>query len=105
MQGALIGNSLHLINAFPSEIIIESLALDGNFEQIIGAETLTFLEECTSKLSVYGNSVECIDVRPGSILVDVRGTRAALYDVMTEVEYNGLDLPSFEKLTATGVTE
>ena len=84
---------------------MQSLVLDGNFNQIVGSDKKKFLQECTSTLSSNGPGVECVDVRPGSIIVDVRGQKAALDGMATEIETNGLDLPSFQKLSVAGLAE
>ena len=44
--------------------------------------------------------MECSDVRAGSILVTVRGSVADLAAAVKDVRDNGLDLKSFDALTA-----
>ena len=42
--------------------------------------------------------MECVDVRSGSIIVDVRGSASAVDAVTQEIAANGLKLPSFSAL-------
>ena len=76
-----------------------SIVLEGDFKQIVGADTTKFLEECTRKLSSDGRDVKCVAVRPGSIVVDIRGSTDALDAAVSEVKNAGLKLPSFSKLS------
>lgn len=98
-------NLLHSPNVLLSATALESVVMDGNFEEIISSGAAKFLEECTSTLSSFGSNVECVDVRPGSIIVDVQGPRAALDDVVVNLEADGLNLPSFELLLVKGVAK
>ena len=82
-----------------------SIVLDGDYEQIVGSDKQKFLRECTSALSSNGRDVECVDVRSGSIIVDVRGSKAALDAAVADVGTKGLNLPSFKKLSVQGVAE
>ena len=75
-----------------------SIRFDGNFEQVVGSDKTKFLQECTTKLSANDRDVECVDVRPGSVVVDIRGSSDALDAVVSEVETKGLALPSFANL-------
>ena len=77
-----------------------ALVLDGNYDEVVGSDKTQFLEECTDSLSSDG-SVECVDVRRGSIIVDIRGSTAAVDAVVAEVESKGLDLPSFPVLSVS----
>jgi len=80
--------------------------LDGDYELIVFRFKADFLRECTQTLSSHGaRDVKCVDVREGSIIVDVGASKAAVDAAVAEVVANGLDLPSFEKLTVQGMTE
>ena len=61
---------------------------------------MKFLEECTKAFTSKSLDVECSDVRAGSILVTVRGSVADLAAAVKDVRDNGLELPSFDALTA-----
>ena len=91
----------------PSRMITRSIVLDGKFEEIItGARMyLKFLQECTRSLSSGGRTVECVDLRPGSIIVDLRGSEDAVDSAVLEVAIIGLNLPSFPRLRAAGSGE
>ena len=83
-----------------------SVTFVGIFALIVGDQKAKFLKECTETLSSNGREVECIDVRSGSIIVDLRGLKDALDSVEAEIfAANGLDLPSFERLLLAGVVE
>ena len=52
--------------------------------------------------------MECVDVRPGSIVVDLSGEDQAVVAAVAEVETNGLATESFQTLvmvTTTTTTE
>ena len=78
--------------------------LEGNFDQVVGSDTLKFLQECTSMMSLSHRNLECVDVRSGSIVLDMLGQKAALDVVMTDIMDNGLKLPSYPKLVASGAS-
>ena len=89
--------------AIPKPLLIKptiSLTFDGNFAEVVGADKSKFLGECTVRLSLSGSTLECVDARPGSVIVDVQGSKDALDAAEAEVEANGLDLPSFTSLVA-----
>ena len=79
--------------------------LDGDFEEIVGSNPTQFLQECTHKLSSDGRDVECVNVRSGSIIVDIRGSTEALDVAVSEMESVGLDLPNFSKLQLVETTK
>ena len=78
------------------------IVLDGDYEAIVGSNKDLFLQECTSALAVIARGVQCVDVRPGSIIVEIRGSEDAVNAAEAKVETKGLDLPSFEKLSVAG---
>ena len=81
----------------------ESIVLGGNYDKTVGSNKEKFLQECTRSFSSNGiHPVECVDVRPGSIIVDVRGKRDAVTAVVLKVKTTGLALPSFPKLFGAG---
>lgn len=84
--------------------VTRAIVLDGDFEEIVGSNPTQFLQECTRKLSSDDRDVECVDVRPGSIIVDIRGSTEALDAAVLEVETVGLDLPNFSKLELVETT-
>jgi len=83
-----------------------TLVLAGIFSEVVGDNKDSFLQECTADMSDNGaTDVECVDVRQGSILVDVGGSDPdAVKAAVTNVRQNGLDLPSFESLEAVKPT-
>lgn len=86
-------------------ITTTTIAFAGNYDDVVGNDKEQFLQECTTLLSSSGNGdVECINVRPGSIIVDVRGPETTLAAAMADVESNGLDMPSFPMLTTIQTT-
>ena len=88
----------------PRRLVTRSIVLDGKFEDLITGASMymTFLRECTDSLSSGGRTVECVDLRPGSIVVDIRGTESAVEAAVLEVAIIGLNLPSFPRLMAKG---
>ena len=83
-----------------------SLVLDGDYDFVVARFKDQFLRECTQKLSHNGaRDVKCIDARPGPIIVDVSGSKRAVDAVIAEVTANGLDLPSFTKLSISGMCQ
>jgi hypothetical protein len=48
-------------------------------------------------------AVACVDVRPGSIVVDLEGDKHALTAAVHKTKIQGLSLPSFPKLVAEGM--
>ena len=85
-----------------------TLVLGGSFKDVIGEgeeNKKKFLTACTQKLS-KGNTrdLACVDVRPGSILVDVEGATQALVALKKEVQTNkAFVVPGFPKLTVEAV--
>ena len=74
--------------------------MEGNYDDIVGSNKAKFLDECTKGFTAKSLDVECSDVRPGSIIVTVRGKVADVATAVKDVRDNGLDLPSFDALTA-----
>ena len=72
--------------------------LDGDFNVVVGQNKQAFLQECTTSLSSGARAVQCVDVRPGSIIVDVSGKKDALAAAVLQVKIAGLALPSFPKI-------
>ena len=105
-----IGNAFtHSTSLVDGETVVRSLMLDGNFEQIIGSDASTFLQQCTTRLAESGSGVECVDLRPDParsiIIVDVRGPRGYVNEVVAGVGSDGLYLPSFPPLFVAGLAE
>lgn len=66
----------------------------GDYESVVGTEKDKFLEECTASISSQG--VTCVDVRPGSLVIDFSGQEGAVGTVVTSIASAGqLQLPSF----------
>merc|ERR1719201_3137563 len=78
----------------------KTIALAGDYDKVVGSKKAKFLQECTAKL----RDVECYDVRSGSVLVSLRGSRSALDAAAKDVRDTGLDLPSFDALAAIKTT-
>ena len=76
----------------------QSIVLDGDYNQVVGQNKQAFLQECTTSLSSGARAVQCVDVRPGSIIVDVRGEKDAVAAAVLQVKTTGLALPSFPKI-------
>ena len=75
--------------------------LTGDYNQVVGNNKTKFLQECTSALSLNGaRDVECYDVRPGSIILELHGSSFALTAAEDAVTADGLKLPSFPVLEA-----
>ena len=77
--------------------------LDGDFNVVVGQNKQAFLQECTTSLSSGARAVQCVDVRPGSIIVDVSGKKDALAAAVLQVKSAGLALPSFPKIFVAGL--
>ena len=83
---------------------VKSIVLDGDYKKTIGSNKQQFLKECSLLLSSNGTrAVACVDVRPGSIIVDVEGKKHAVTAAVNKIKIEGLSLPSFPKLVAEGV--
>jgi len=83
---------------------VESVVLDGDYNEIVGSDKQQFLQECTMLLSSNGTrAVACVDVRPGSIIVDLKGDKHAVIAAARKTKVKGLSLPSFPKLVAEGM--
>ena len=86
-----------------------TIVLDGDYDTVVGTDKEKFLRECTTSVSSDGaREVECVDVRPGSIVVDLSGEDQAVVAAVAEVETNGLATESFQTLgmvTTTNTTE
>ena len=88
-----------------TDMTVESVVLDGDYNETVGSNKQQFLQECTMLLSSKGTrAVECVDVRPGSIVVDLAGDKHAVTAAAYKTKIKGLSLPSFPKLVAEGVT-
>ena len=86
-------------------ITTKSIVLEGDYNETVGPSTQKFLRECTTSLSSNGTrAVECVDVRPGSIIVDVRGKQDVVARVAHQINTLGLALPSFPRLFVAGET-
>lgn len=75
-----------------------SVVFQGDYEQVVGSDKSAFLQQCTVSLSQNGN-VECVDVRPGSIIVELQGFVDATNAAVDQVETIGLNLRNFPPLT------
>ena len=58
-----------------------------------------FMQECNQAYSDRKMSVQCGDVRCGSVLVDLVGEKTDVEAAVKEIESQGLQLPTFSKLT------
>ena len=67
-----------------------TLVLKGNFNEVIGEDEESkqqFLSACTLKLSKdNARDVRCVDVRPGSIIVDIEGAPKQLGELAEELK-------------------
>ena len=89
------------MNVLPASFVV-SMVLQGDFTAVVGANKAGFISECTAALSDDGaRDVACTDVKPPyGIVVDLTGSIESVTLAVTEVQSNGLDLPSFPKLDA-----
>jgi hypothetical protein len=70
----MVTNVMTIIVGSPVTPVTNTVVFEGDFEDVVGTNKNKFLEECTILLSENGAlDVECIDVRPGSIIVVVSG--------------------------------
>merc|ERR1711907_127093 len=82
------------------------LVFPDNFNEVIGNNKGQFLQECTDTVSKSDSiDVACLDVKKGSIIVTLGGSRDAVSAAAQEVVANGLDLPSFEAITDADLNE
>jgi len=58
-----------------------------------------FMQECNQAYSDRKMSVQCGDVRCGSVLVDLVGEKTDVEAAVNEIKSQGLQLPTFSKLT------
>jgi len=72
------------------------IALDGDYDIVIGSNKDSFLQECSESLS----PVSCVDVAKGSIIVTIQGSESEVNEAISDVEQNGLSLQSFGTLQA-----
>ena len=70
------------------------IRLNGDFNTIVTDE-VQFLSECSSELE----NADCIAVRPGSIILTIQGSEEGINNAVTQIETNGLSLPSFGTMT------
>lgn len=85
-----------------------TLVLGGKFNEVVGSgveNKRKFLTECTRKLSNNNaRSVECIDVRPGSVIVVIGGELDAVVEAVQSVQSAGsLELDGYEKMKVENV--
>eukprot|EP00931_Biecheleriopsis_adriatica_P096025 TRINITY_DN6966_c0_g2_i1.p1 TRINITY_DN6966_c0_g2~~TRINITY_DN6966_c0_g2_i1.p1 ORF type:complete len:231 (-),score=63.07 TRINITY_DN6966_c0_g2_i1:35-727(-) len=74
--------------------------IEGDYDAVVGNDKTLFLQECSTKL----NPVKCLNVRPGSIVVDLSASNSKEAEAAEEgLEDNGLELPSFGNLTVKEV--
>ena len=79
-------------STFSVRIIIQEgkLTLRGDFNKVVGKgekNKQKFLVVCSRKISNnYTRNLECTDVRPGSIIVDIEGEPERLKDVVQELK-------------------
>ena len=72
-----------------------------DYNQVIGNEKSKFLEEGTFVLSLNGaRDVECSDVSPGSIILELCGSRPGVAAAVRDLLAYSLKLPSFPKIKA-----
>ena len=82
-----------------------TVVLAGNFDEVVGKNKGKFLVECTKKLSNNGAlDIECYDVRPGSIILELQGSPSAVQSAASDVQAAGIDLPGFPPLKAVPTT-
>jgi len=79
--------------------------LKGNYDDVIANEEAktNFLDDCTAKLSSNNTSdLACVDVRPGSIIVQIEGEENALDELVKQVTDSGtFEIPGIPKFEAT----
>ena len=83
--------------------ITSEISLSGDYEQVVGSKKVTFLRECTNTLSSKFD-VECSNVRSGSIILELRGSRPEVAAAQNYVVTNGIKFPSFPALKAATTT-
>jgi len=80
-----------------------AITFRADFQSVIGGRGALFVQECTLHIQKYYSfSLECMSVSAGSIILIIQGPRFELQDVFANITENGLELPSFEALFATG---
>ena len=78
----------------------------GDYNKVVGSKKAVFLQECTDWVSKKGTvDVECVDVRPGSIIVSMDGSDNAVAAAAQDVVAKGLKLKSFAPLTGADLNE
>lgn len=71
-----------------------TLTFDGDYDDVVGEDTDTFLNECSADLA----PAHCTNVTSGSILVTVEGMPSQIHLATARVANVGLALPSFPKM-------
>ena len=72
-----------------------------DYSEVIGNNKSKFLQEATSVLSLSGaRDVECYDVRPCPIILELRGSICGVAAVVKDLLSYALKLPSFQKIKA-----
>ena len=70
-----------------------TIKFDDDYMQVIGSNKSKFLHEGSSKLSLNGaRDVEIYDVRPGSIILELRGSREGVSAAVKDLLANNLKL-------------
>ena len=78
----------------------------GDYNKVVGPKKAVFLKECTDSVSKKGTvDVQCIDVRPGSIIVSMGGSNKAVAAAAQNMVDEGLKLTSFAPLTGADLNE
>eukprot|EP00930_Biecheleria_cincta_P025071 TRINITY_DN17889_c0_g1_i1.p1 TRINITY_DN17889_c0_g1~~TRINITY_DN17889_c0_g1_i1.p1 ORF type:complete len:693 (+),score=126.25 TRINITY_DN17889_c0_g1_i1:58-2079(+) len=70
------------------------LTFDGDYDSIISQGKSQFLDECSQRLA----PLQCLDVRAGSIVVQVAGLASVITQVREALDKVGLSLPGFPQL-------
>ena len=101
-EGGSEGNSAKGTSDDANVVKTITVSFEGDYNKIIGANKKTFLEQCSTFISEFTAKVICADVRPGSILVDLKGSQTNLQSAVSGVASKGLKLEGFPPLQVTG---
>ena len=72
---------------------------EGNFAAIVGEDKVAFIVELQAAFDAAGWLLIILDVRAGSIIVDVAGTPEAIVETQAEIEEETyVELPSYGRI-------
>jgi len=68
--------------------------LAGEYDDVVGQDKPTFLQDCSNHLS----PLICVDVRAGSIIIELRGEENQVTQAEAQIEQDGLHIPDYPSL-------